>query len=506
MRRVLAVVAGMATAVALVVAGPPAQAIDNVSTVALAGQPNGVVYSPDGKTSYVAHIGGLSVISTVTNTITATVPIAGSAAGVALTPDGGRAYVAVASTNSVVVVNTATNTIVATIAVPNSPYAVAVTPDAQTVLVTRRATDKVSAISTQTNTITGEVTVGNEPTDVAISADGNRAVVANYSSNSATVLSLPALTVAATVPLGANPYGVAMDPMGSTAYITGFGANRVYVLGGGNTVTSEIPVPSGPVASALSRDGKTLYVTEYLAGKIAAVTLSNGTISGESAVGINPIDVAVGPEGARLSVTNYFGGTMSVFSAAPVTETGPATDVKGETATGHAIVRADPNAVTSVRCYYGDNATEVRKGPRGTADSVAAQPGAVAANGTQTVICPFDGLTRGTVYKYLVAATDSDGSGWPVETQEFTTRPPKPAKPTITRKKTSLKFTWTPTRTATSYQGRIHKKSGWKDWKTKSSPKVKFSNLKRHTSYDVQLRAGNESGYGPKREVTATTK
>lgn len=502
-RVVLGVTAAAVIAGGLV--GPvPAQAVNSVTTITVGNNPRGVAYSPDGSRLYATGDNGLSVIDTGNNTVLTTIPNGTSLGEVALTHDGGRAYVADIGNGQVDVINTATNAVVASIPVADSPYGVAVTPDDTGVLVTRRAVDKVALIATATNTVTGNLTVGNGPTDVAV--DGSRALVVNGSATTVSVVAMPSFTVTSTIAVGASPYGVTMDPTG-TAYVSTFGTNSVAVIGPGNTVGATIPVAGGPVATGVSRSGVKLYVAEYSGNKLAAVNLNNLTIESQTATGAQPISVAVSPDGSRIATADFGAGTVTILAAAPAAVTMAATGVRGEKATGNGSVAADAEgAVTEVRCYYGTDEDAVEQGPLGTAASVRATPSSVAANTTVPVTCPFTGLVRGTTYFYVIAATDSDGPGWAPTTESFTTRPPKVANPTVKRKKTKLILRWTPTRGADQYQGRIRTNGSWRSWKTVTNPKITFSGLKRHRTYRMHLKAMNDSGPGPTRSVTSTTR
>ena len=499
-----------ATAAALaagLLSGGSAAALNTLATVPVGAFPRGVAFAPDGSSLYATSGNGLTVISAADNSITATVPVGTNLGEPVVTPDGGRIYVADPGNNEVDVVNAATRTAVASIPVADGPYGLAVTPAGNTVLVTRRGTDKVSLISTATNTVTGQVTVGNGPTDVAVSADGTRAVVVNGGAGTISVITLSGPTVAATVPVGATPYGVAMDPVNGTAYISSFGANTVSLLTTGNVISRTIPVAGGPVAAGRSRDGTVLYVAEYGGSQLATVRLSTSTVSAEVPTGTQPISVAVSPDGSRVATANFISGDVTVMAAAPRAATAAATAVKGEKATGNGAVTADAGgAVGSVRCYYGEDEQQVRQGPGGGAAGVPAAPGTVAANTSALVTCSFTNLDRGRVYHYVVAATDADGTGWAPETQSFVTRPPKIASPTVKRKKRKLVLTWSATRSADQYEARIRKNGSWRAWRIVGTPKVSFHSLARGTSYRIQVKAGNESGFGPTRSVTTSTR
>jgi YVTN family beta-propeller protein len=126
-----------------------------------------VAVSPDGRSVYVPSSGGVSVIGTATNTVTATIPISigGGPGGVAVSPDGRSVYVANGFPASVSVISTATDTVTATIGISNgsAPAGVAVTPNGRSVYVANSGAGNVSVIETATNTVTATIAVGTRP-------------------------------------------------------------------------------------------------------------------------------------------------------------------------------------------------------------------------------------------------------------------------------------------------------------------------------------------------------
>jgi uncharacterized repeat protein (TIGR01451 family) len=128
-----------------------------------------VAVSPDGSTAYVTNYsgGGVWVISTATDTVTAMIPPNTQPRGVAVSPDGSTAYVANEGNGNVSVISTASNTVTGTIPASVEPWAVAVSQDGGTVYVTNNGSADVSVISTATNTVTGTIPVGDGPAAVA---------------------------------------------------------------------------------------------------------------------------------------------------------------------------------------------------------------------------------------------------------------------------------------------------------------------------------------------------
>ncbi len=518
MKRLLVLLAAVAVSAAGLLVPSTAQAADIIGTVPTGTLPWGVAITPDGETAYVSNRGSndVTVVSLETNSVAATIPVQNFPQGVAVSPDGSRVYVANRNSNSVSVINTATNTVATNIPVPGGPTGLAFTPDGAQLLVTRFNAAQVSAIDTATLTVAASAAVGVNPNSVAVTSDGAFAFTANRGGDSATVLALPALSPVATVPVGPEPFWVVATGRGPDrrAYVTNFGAgaNSVKELGngpGGWAVLRDIPVPGRPIGAALSRDRATLYVTGYNSGNVAAVRLANGSISSTTPVAPGLVGIAVGSDGSRAVVVRFTPApyTATVFSLVPRVNLAPAQDVKGKTATGRATVVTDGSAATDIKCLFATEESSLADPYTSPAASQAADPDTAGANASSAVECPFTGLTRGTEYFYTALATDPDGIGAASDLESFITKPPKPAKPAVKSKRKALKLTWSDTRSADYYQSRIKKKGGsYGGWKQTTKPKVKHKKLSRKTAYKVQIRAGNESGTGPKRGAKASTK
>ena len=89
----------------------------------------------------------VSVITTTDNTVIATIAVANQPLGVAFSPDGTKAYTANHTGNDVSVINTADNTLLGgPITVGNGPYGVAVSPDGTKAYVVNRLSNNVSVI------------------------------------------------------------------------------------------------------------------------------------------------------------------------------------------------------------------------------------------------------------------------------------------------------------------------------------------------------------------------
>jgi YVTN family beta-propeller protein len=457
----------------LALAGP-ARAADVVATVGVGNNPGTVAITPDGASAYITNrlSDNVSVLSLVSNTVVATIPVGALPWGVAVTPDGSRVFVANRTGNTVSIINTATNTVVGSIPLTGGPSALAMSADGTRLYAARFLTNQVTAIDTATLTPVATVAVGTGPLDIALSDDGAFAFTANYNAATVSVLALPAMSVVATVPVGTNPYGVDAAGRGSgvrafvaNSVVTGNTVSEIGVGGGGWGVLRTIPVPGRPVDVALSADGGRLYVTQYDAGSLAAVSVANGAILSTTPLTPGIAGIALSPDGSRAVVLKLASApfTATVIALVPQVRLGSARSVRGKTATGEATVTTDASPASAIRCLYTRQQAELADPYNSSAQAVDANPVTAAANGATEVTCDLEGLKRGRTYFYTVLASDPDGIGAASAPQSFTTRPPKPDKPRVVRKKRKLRLTWEPVRTATQYKARIRKGGSYKE-------------------------------------------
>lgn len=505
----MGIAAGVAAA-GLAVLPVPAGAAQVLGNVGVEISPLGSAISPDSRYAYVSNnaSGSVSVIDLNSNSLVTNINTGGNPAGISFTPDGTRAYTANAA-GSLVIINTATRSVAQSLAIPGSPAGTAVTPDGKYVLVTRELANKVSVVSVATGAQVAEVSVGADPTAVAVSSDGTRAYVTNRGSNSVSVINIASggsFTAApVAIAVGAGPVWVATSPtLPSRAYVTNFFGNTMSVIDG-TSVIGTVPGLLSPTGVAVSADGATVYANNFANSTLAAINPATFSVTSTTPVGANPRGVAISADGSRAVTADFLANTATILAMAPRVATQTATGVKGTSATGKGQVNADAESVTSVRCFYGTDASAVAKGPNGSATSVLATPSTVAAGQTTVVSCPFSGLARGTTYYYVVAAQDIDGYGWQ-QPQSFTTRPAKPGSLTVVAKRKALVVTWAAVPSATYYQSRIRKGSSWSAWRQVTQTKIRHGKLQRKTRYQVQVRAGNDAGTGPKRSQKARTR
>ena len=107
----------------------------------------GVAFSPDGSTAYIAQNNGTVTVVNNTLTVTATIAVGAVPTAMVAGPDGTKLYVLNTGSDTVSVVDTATNTVTGTILVGSSPSGVAVSPDGTKLYVTLPGDDTVSVIT-----------------------------------------------------------------------------------------------------------------------------------------------------------------------------------------------------------------------------------------------------------------------------------------------------------------------------------------------------------------------
>ena len=177
--------------------------------------PSGLGFSPDGSRLYVANTGSnsVSVVDTASRGIISTIGVGFQPQSLAISPDGTRVYVAhgnsKAAPGGVSVIDTATNAVTADVQFPNvsyynllgpiypSPAGLAVSPDGKYLYATEIWGPDAVVIDTATNAIVRQIAVpcygptctsGYGPGGVSVSPKGDRIYVAALYSNQISVL------------------------------------------------------------------------------------------------------------------------------------------------------------------------------------------------------------------------------------------------------------------------------------------------------------------------------
>ena len=200
--------------------------------------PQDLAVTPDGNQVWVADtgpqtgqpsLGGISVISTATDTVTSRLSLPTDPREIAFSPSGATAYVT--TSDGVLVINTAKLRVVAVIPGLGNPEGVVVSPDGKTAYVTNTAQGLVDVISTATNRVTRTIKVGQLPWQLVMSSDGKTIYVADGDSNAISVIAAASDTVTATMPDPGDPVSLALTPDGSQLWVGGLTSGIVTVFG-----------------------------------------------------------------------------------------------------------------------------------------------------------------------------------------------------------------------------------------------------------------------------------
>jgi YVTN family beta-propeller protein len=199
--------------------------------------PQGLAVTPDGGQVWVADtgpqtgqpsLGGISVISTASDTVTSTLNLPADPREIAFSPSGATAYVTTG--DGLLVINTATQKVAAVVPGLGNPEGVAVSPDGKTVYVTNTVQSLVDVISAATDRVTGTIRVGQMPWQLAVSSDGSTVYVADGDSNAISVIAAKSDTVTDTIPDAGDPVSLALTPDGSQLWVGGLTSGIVTVF------------------------------------------------------------------------------------------------------------------------------------------------------------------------------------------------------------------------------------------------------------------------------------
>jgi YVTN family beta-propeller protein len=205
--------------------------------------PQNLAVTPDGSQVWVADtgpqtdagpqiggqsLGGISVISTASDTVTARLHLRTDPRNIAFSPSGATAYVTTG--DGLLVINTATLQVDSVIHGLGNPEDVAVSPDGKTVYVTNTVQNLVDVISAATNQVTDTIPVGQMPWQLALSSDGSTLYVADGDSNAVSVISTASDTVTSTISDPGDPVSVALTPDGSELWVGGLTSGIVTVF------------------------------------------------------------------------------------------------------------------------------------------------------------------------------------------------------------------------------------------------------------------------------------
>jgi YVTN family beta-propeller protein len=199
--------------------------------------PQGLAVTPDGSQVWVADtgpqtgqpsLGGISVISTASDTVISTLSLPTDPREIVFSPSGATAYVTTG--DGLLVINTATLKVAAVIPGLGNPEDAVVSPDGKTVYVTNTAQGVVDVISAAANRVTGTIKVGQLPWQLVLSSDGSTLYVADGDSNAISVISTKSGTVTGTISDSGDPVSLALTPDGSQLWVGGLTSAIVTVF------------------------------------------------------------------------------------------------------------------------------------------------------------------------------------------------------------------------------------------------------------------------------------
>jgi YVTN family beta-propeller protein len=199
--------------------------------------PENLAVTPDGSQVWVADtgpqtggksLGGITVISTATDTVTQRLRLPIDPRNIAFSPSGATAYVTAG--DGLWVIDTANLHVVTVIHGLGNPEDVAVSPDGSTVYVTNTVRNLVDVISAATNQVTDTIPVGQLPWQLAMSSNGSTLYVADGDSNAVSVINTATDTVKSTISDPGDPVSVALTPDGSELWVGGLTSAIVTVF------------------------------------------------------------------------------------------------------------------------------------------------------------------------------------------------------------------------------------------------------------------------------------
>jgi DNA-binding beta-propeller fold protein YncE len=322
--------------------------------------------SPDGRKAYISDgaNGGNSKVMVVdltgvTPVVTTEFAVAANPHGIAFTPDGSKAYVASFS-GAVTPVTVATNTPGPPITgVGTHPDQIAITPDGQTAYVTDNGSSNVYPIALPAQTVGAPIIVDDKPVGIAITPDGRKAYVANNGAESSspgsgstvTPITLATGTPGPAIAVAPGPWAIAITPDGRTAYAASSGSVT--------PIDTTTDTPDPPISTGVA--GRSIAITPDQA-PVASFTVVNDS-TGSATFDASGSTVRFGTIASY--VWDFGDGTAPVTTLSPtishnyaangtysakVTETDSAgTSTTGEVYTGQTASRVGNASASTTR-------------------------------------------------------------------------------------------------------------------------------------------------------------
>lgn len=196
-----------------------------------------------------------SVYNPATGDQVATIEVGIEPEGVAISPDGKRVIVTSESTNMLHVIKVPEHTIESNILVGARPRAATFSADSKTAYATSEISGEVKKIDVASGKIIGKVPLGDDkakPKDVLVSRDGNRLFVAGGRANRVFVLDSNTMEIIKAIPVGKRVWGLALSRDGRRLYSTDGVDHQVSVIDTeANAVVATVPVGQFPWGVAI---------------------------------------------------------------------------------------------------------------------------------------------------------------------------------------------------------------------------------------------------------------
>jgi YVTN family beta-propeller protein len=170
----------------------------------------------------------LSVVSTWSNREVRRIPIGPYPRGIVVTPDGRSAYVAIMGGNQLARIDLR-NWTTRRIYVGQGPRAVALSPDGRFIYVSLNAEGRVAKLDTWSGDVSAKVSTGSAPRSLTIAPDGKAVYVVNYESGTITKLRTSDMSTLQTIEACYHPIGITYDRATRRVWVACYtGSIRVY--------------------------------------------------------------------------------------------------------------------------------------------------------------------------------------------------------------------------------------------------------------------------------------
>jgi PQQ-dependent catabolism-associated beta-propeller protein len=253
--------------------------------------------------------------------VVATIATAGQPRDMAFSPNHTLLYVACGEDDVVEVIDLATFRIVDTIPTGRTPELIAVNPGGTMLYVANEDEGTVRGIEVVSKRIRAEITTGPEPEGLAISRDGRFLYIASEIADMVHVVDLSIGRIVESILVGSRPRRLALTPDGAELWVTNEVSATVSVIATAtNAVVATIGFrPPGvrtedisPVAIVAAPDGSTMIVSLGYANQVAFVDVRSREVGSYVLVGSRAAGLALSPDGRTLYVANALSDGISV--------------------------------------------------------------------------------------------------------------------------------------------------------------------------------------------------